>query len=474
MTLVVEKVFLGSRTGPPSRFAPWLAEARALIALAAPLIATQLAQMAMMTTDVVMLGRFSKAALASAAIGGTVFYFAWLIGGGPASAVAPMIAQAIGARPSDRANVRAALRMGLWAVAIISPPMMALMWFAAPILDFLRQDPVLAAGAGRFTAMLSFGLPFSLALAVLRNFVTALGRPRAAMWVTGLAVAWNALADWALIFGHFGLPRLGIAGAGMATASSMIFSCLALVAVILIDRKLAAYRIFRRFWRPARGKLAEVFHLGMPIGLAMIFEAMLFNAMTLVMGAFGADSLAAHQIALNVASITFMVPWGVGMAATVRVGLAAGRDDLGAVRRAGGAALTIAIGFIAFCAVGMAVFGRQIAGLYFGASASGGGGEVIALAALFLKVAAAFQVFDAVQVVAALGLRGMKDARMPMILAAAAYWLVGAPVCFFLAFGLEMRGLGVWIGMAIALAAAAVAMTWRFWRLAKPAPIGRG
>ena len=473
MTLVVEKVFLGPRTGPPSRLTAWLTEARALIALAAPLIATQLAQMAMMTTDVVMLGRLSETALASAAIGGTVFYFAWLIGGGPASAVAPMIAQAIGARQSDRANVRAALRMGLWAVGIISPPMVALMWFSEPIIRFMGQDPVLAAGAGRFTAMLSFGLPFSLALAVLRNFVTALGRPRAAMWVSGLGIAWNALADWALIFGHFGFPRLGIAGAGLATASSMIFSCLALVAVTLIDRRLAAYRIFRRFWRPVRGKLAEVFHLGMPIGLGMIFEAMLFNAMTLVMGAFGAAALAAHQIAMSVASITFMVPWGVGMAATVRVGLAAGRDDIHAVRRAGATALVIAIGFIAFCAAAMALFGRQIAGLYFGPSARGGG-EVIALAALFLKVAATFQVFDAVQVVAALGLRGLKDARMPMILAGGAYWLVGAPACFFLAFGLGLRGFGVWIGLAIALAAAAIAMTWRFWRLTRLAPIGRG
>ena len=164
MTVTLENSLLAPRARRAGRAGVWLAEARALIVLAAPLIATQLAQMAIITTDVVMLGRFSKTALAAAAIGSTVYYFAWLIGGGPASAVAPMIAQAVGAQRGDRAGVRAALRMGLWAMAIISPPMMAMMWFATPILLALHQDPVLAAGAGQFVAMLSFGLPFSLEL----------------------------------------------------------------------------------------------------------------------------------------------------------------------------------------------------------------------------------------------------------------------------------------------------------------------
>lgn len=446
--------------------AAWIAEARALTRLAAPLILTQLAQMAIFTTDVVLLGRFSKTALAAAAIGNTVYYFAWLVGSGPASAVAPMIAHALGARANERAGVRAALRMGLWAIAIVSPPMMAVMWFARPILLALRQDPVLAAGAGQFVGMLSFGLPFSLGYMVLRNFVTALGRPNAALWVMAATIGWNALVGWALIFGHLGAPRLGIVGSGLATASSALFSFIAMLAVIQANPALRVYRMFRRFWRPAHVKLAEVFHLGVPMGMTMMLESMFFNAMTLIIGTFGMVQVAAHQVAISVASITFMVPLGVAMAATVRVGLAMGAGDTHAARRSGLTAMAMGVVFIAAGGVAMALFGAQIAGLFVGGRARDDL-EVIALAALFLKVAAAFQVVDALQVIAALSLRGLKDAKAPMFIAAGSYWLVGAPVSLALGYGLHMRGLGVWIGMAVGLAAAAIAMVARFHQLTR-------
>ncbi len=461
MTDLTEKTVLAPARAPAHGAAPWLAEARALGVLAAPLILTQLAQMAIMTTDVVMLGRLSKTALASAAIGNTVFFLAWLCGGGPASAVSPMIAHILGARASNRGGVRASLRMGLWAVALISLPMMAMLWAGEPILLALHQDPVLAAGAGKFLRVLAFGLPFSLGFLVLRNFTTALGRPRAGLWVMAAAIGVNALAGYALIFGHLGASRLGIVGSGLATALSSLFSFLAMVAIIHATPSLRAYRMFRRFGRPVAIKLGEVFRLGLPIGMTMIFEAMLFNAMTLVMGTFGTVSLAAHQIALNFASVTFMVPLGFGMASTVRVGLATGAGDPRGARRAGLTAMMLALAFISLCGVAMALGGRQIAGLYLG----GRGADdlaVIALAAVFLKVAAAFQVFDALQVVGAQSLRGLKDARVPMLLAAGSYWLVGAPACLLLGLGRHMRGLGVWIGLAIGLAAAAAAMCARF------------
>jgi multidrug resistance protein, MATE family len=466
VTELIDRPAIAATSSRTPRASPCATEARALAVLAGPLILTQLAQMAVMTTDVLLLGRFSKSALASAAIGNTVFYFAWLIGGGPASAVSPMIAHALGVRLSDRAGVRASLRMGLWAVGLVSLPMMLVLWSAKPILLALGQDPGLAAGAGRFVSMLSLGLPFSLGFRVLSNFTTALGRPRAALWVMALTIGFNALAGYALIFGHFGAPRLGIVGSGLATALSSLFSFVAMLGVIHLTPSLRAYRMFRRFTRPALVKLAEVFRLGLPIGVTMIFEAMLFNAMTLVMGTFGTAPVAAHQIAMNVASITFMVPLGIGMAATVRVGMAAGRGDIHAARRAGITAMVVAVGFISLCGVAMALFGAQIAGLYFGGG-SRSDADVIVLAAVFLKVAAAFQVFDALQVVGALCLRGLKDARMPMVIAGASYWLVGAPLCLFLGLGLHMAGLGIWIGLAVALAVAAIGMIWRFQVLAR-------
>ncbi len=444
----------------------WTVEARALAGLAAPLIITQLAQMATMTTDVVLLGRLSQTALAAAAVGNTVFYFAWLIGGGPASAVSPMIAHILGARESDRAGVRGSLRMGLWAIAITSAPMMLVLWSTRPILLALGQTPELALQAGRFVGMLAFGLPFALGFLVLRNFANALGRPRAAMWVMGATIAWNALAGYALIFGQFGAPRLGIVGSGIATASSALFSFLAMLMVIQLTPAMRHYRLFRRFTRPVRARLAEVFRLGMPIGMTMIFEAMMFNCMTLVMGRFGTASLAAHQIALNFASITFMVPLGLGMASTVRVGLAMGAGDPARARQAGFTAMALSAAFMVPCGLIMVLFGAQIAGLYLGGH-TGADAAVIAMAALFMKAAAAFQVFDALQVVGAQSLRGLKDARMPMILAGASYWLVGIPTCLLLGLVLDMRGLGIWIGFVVALGVAATLLCLRFQRLTR-------
>jgi len=460
VTELIERQAL-SPARSPAVGGPWLAEARAIAHLAGPLIVTQLAQMAVMTTDVILLGRYGRTALAAAAIGNTVFYFAWLMGGGPALAVAPIIAQLLGLSPRDRVGVRTSVRMGLWAVLMTSIPMVVMLWQAKAILLALHQDPVLADNAGKFVRMVSLELPFTLGFTVLRGFTTAVGRPRAGMWVMAATIAFNALVGWTLIFGHFGAPRLGIVGSGLATALSGVFSFLAMVAVIETDQNLKAYRLFRRFARPAMDKLGEVFRLGVPMGLALIFEAMLFNVMTLVMGSFGVVSLAAHQIALNVASITFMVPLGLGMAATVRVGLAAGAGDLHRARRSGFTGMVMGVGFITLCGAAMALFGRPIAQLYVGGRAVEDL-AVIAMAALFLKVAAAFQVFDALQVVAAQSLRGLKDAHAPMFIAGGSYWLAGAPACLLLAFTFGLKGFGIWIGLALGLAVAAAALFTRF------------
>ena len=451
---------------PALRRTPWLAEARALLILAAPMAGSQLAQMAIMTTDVVLLGRLSREALAAAAIGNTVFYFAWLIGSGPGMAVAPVVAQILGAQPGDRRHVRATVRMGLWVTMLAALPLMLIMLNARWILSHLGQDPDLAAGAGLFVSMLAIGLPFALGYQALRSFTAALGKPVAALWVMLAAIVVNGVLGYGLIFGALGLPRLGLLGSGLATAISSIFQFSAMVVVIWLTPSLRVYRIFRRAHRPVPVRVRELIRLGVPISMTMIFEAMLFNTMTLVMGTFGAVAVAAHQIALNFASITFMVPLGIGMASTVRVGLAAGRDDMAGARRAGVTAMVLSVGFISVVAVFMVLFGKEIASLYLG-SGRAGDDQVIVLGAQFLLIAAAFQVFDALQVVGAQALRGLKDARVPMILAGVSYWLVGAPVCILLGIGMKMQGLGIWIGLAVGLAVAALAMTWRFARITR-------
>ncbi|MBU6297622.1 MAG: MATE family efflux transporter [Alphaproteobacteria bacterium] len=440
----------------------WIAEIRELLRLALPLVVTQLAQMAIMTTDVVMLGRLSEQALAGAALGNTVFFFAWLIGLGPTAAISPMIAHILGARPNDRAGVRAVTRMGFWAVLLLSLPLAILLLFTRDILLALAQQPALADAAGRFVAPLCLGMPFSLGFQVLRNYATALGKPNTSLLVMVLTIVFNAFGDYALIFGHFGMPRLGLFGSGVSSAWSYAFSCIAMTAVVFAAPVLRKYRIFRRFARPDWSKFVELFRLGMPIGLTMIFEAMLFNAATLLMGIFGTESVAAHQIAINVASITFMVPLGIALAATVRVGLSAGGGDRQGVRRSGTAAILVSATFMCLSGAMIALFPYQIARLYFSADTG-----AVALTVVFLRVAAAFQIFDGIQVTAALTLRGLKDAHMPMWIAGACYWLAGFPVCIGLSIGLGLKGLGVWIGLAFALFMAALCMCWRFYHLSR-------
>ncbi len=449
---------------PPARGRVWIDEARALMRLAAPLIVTYLVQMAISLTDVLMLGALNKDALAAAGLGLSLYYGAWILGSGPGVAVSSMIAHILGAHPGDRVRVRASVRMALWAVGLLSPGLIVYLHFVTPVLTMIGEPPELAKDGGRFVAILSFGLPFTLAYNVLRGYATALSRPHAALVVAILTVAFNAMADYGLIFGHFGLPALGIIGAGIASASSFVFSFVAMAALVLTRADLGRYRVFRRFTTPSWPALAEVFRLGLPIGVTMIFEVMFFNAGTLIMGRFGASALAAHQIAMTTASFTFMVPYGLASAATVRVGLAAGARDLPRARRAGGVAVSLAAVFMAVCGVTLALFPREIAGLYI-APGDPGNGEVIAYATVFLRIAAAFQLLDAVQVTAALSLRGLKDATMPMWLAGGTYWLIGLPLTFFLAFGTDLGASGVWVAFVVSLAVAAVAMSLRFAQL---------
>jgi MATE family multidrug resistance protein len=443
----------------------WIAEGRELLKLSGPLILTQLAQMAIGVTDTTMLARFSTTALTGAVLGNTLFYFCWILGSGPTAAVSPMIAQILGAEPGNVRDVRIVARMGFWSVVMIAVPLMIFLWCAKPILILLGQSPELAQAASNFVVPLSFGLPFSLGYQVLRNYSTALSKPNASLIVVSLAVVFNGALDYALIFGHFGAPRLGLMGSGIASATSFFFCFLVMLAVVRLTPKLHKYRIFVDALTPDWEKLREIYVLGLPIGATMLFEAMLFFASNFIMGHLGKDVLAAHTVSLNIPSVTFMVPLGIAMAATVRVGLAAGANDREAVRRAGWSAIVVAAGFMLLCAAVLAEWPYEIAALILPATPANL--PALALAVTFLHVAAAFQLFDGVQVTAALSLRGLKDARAPMWIAGASYWLAGFPMCIALGFGLGMGGFGIWIGLAFGLLVAAILLCWRFWYLSR-------
>jgi MATE family multidrug resistance protein len=472
MTAPLDLTSPGPHISGRRRHGAWTLEARELARLAVPLAATQLAQMIILATDTAMLGHFSKEALAAAALGNTVFFMAWLLGSGLPMAVSPVIAHVQGrhglaprAKPRDRREVRIVVRMGLWSALLATPPLLVLLFFTHSILVTLGEDPNLAANAARFVGALSFGLPFAMGFMVLRSFSTALSRAVPPMIVMVAAILFNAAGDYALIFGHFGLPRLGLVGAGVASACSNFFSFVVMLLIALAEPGLKQYRILRRSTRPHWSTLAELFRLGLPIGITMVFEVALFNGATLAMGAFGLASIAAHQIAITIPSLTFMVPLGIGLAATVRVGLAAGAGDIKAARRAGLTALGMGALFMCATAILLVLFPRSIATLWLPDIPANA--EVLALAVSFLHIAAGFQLADGVQVTASMSLRGLKDTRMPMWLAGASYWLMGAPMCAFLGFGLGMKGFGIWLGLAFGLFVAAALLSTRFILLSK-------
>ncbi|HEY4076195.1 MAG TPA: MATE family efflux transporter [Rhizomicrobium sp.] len=441
----------------------WRLEARELLRLGVPLAATQLAQMIILATDTVMLGHFSKEALAAGALGNTVYFLVWLLGSGMPMAVSPVIAHIQGEHAGsgrDRRQVRVAVRMGLWSVALVSLPLLAALIFTRPILLFFHQEPRLAADAAIFISGLAIGLPFALGFQVLRSFSTALSRAVPPLAVIVLAILWNALFDYALIFGHFGFPRLGIFGSGLASASSNIFSFLAMLTVTLTVPALKRYRILHRLIHPHRAVFAELFRLGLPIGITMVFEVALFNGAALAIGTFGLAPLAANQIAITIPSLTFMIPLGIGLASTIRVGMASGAGDMKAARRAGFTAIAMGGAFMCCTALVLLLWPRQIASLWLPDVPANA--DVLALAVSFLHVAAAFQLMDGIQVTASMSLRGLKDAHGPMWLAGASYWLAGAPMAALLGFGLGMKGFGVWLGLAFGLTVAAISLTTRF------------
>jgi len=455
---------------PAGRHHAWLLEARELLRLAVPMAATQLAQMVILATDTIMLGHFSNRALAAAALGNTIYLMCWLLGSGLPMAVSPVIAHVQGAhiagtKQRDQREVRIAVRMGLWSVALISLPLLAVLIFTRPILIALGQEPMLASDAATFMSGLAWGLPFAMAFQVLRSFSTALSRAVPPLVVMGAAVLWNAGFDYALIFGHFGFPTVGLYGAGLASASSNIFSFVAMLAVCLAVPALKRYRILHRLWQWHRQSFAELFRLGLPIGITMVFEVALFNGAALAMGVIGLPSLAAHQIAITIPSLTFMIPLGIGLAATVRVGMAAGAGDAIAARRAGFTASAMAALFMCCAALVLLLWPREIASLWLPDSPANA--DVLALPVSYLAVAAAFQLVDGIQVAASMSLRGLKDARGPMWLAGASYWLAGAPMCLILAFPLGLKGFGIWLGLAFGLLVAAVTLTTRFAILSK-------
>lgn len=436
-------------------------EIRATLALAAPLILTNLGQIAIMTTDVVMIGTLGPHALAASALGSALVFILWMFGVGVVTAVAPMVAQARGRGRRVAADLRRTVQQGLWAATLVAIPCIALLMLAGPGLRWMGQDPALVTATESYLAPLMWSILPSLWFMVFRTFLAALERIRPAVIVTFAAIAFNALGNWVLIHGKLGFPALGLFGAGLASTLASVFMAVALGLVFGLDRGLARFGAFSRLWRPDWQRLRELLLIGVPIGAMLTLECALFSGATLVIGLIGPDAVAAHQIALQCASVSFMVPLGIGQAATVRVALAAGRGDAAGVARAGWTALALGCGFMAAMAVMFFALAGPLIGLFLDRAAPEAA-TTVSLAVGFLFFAAVFQLADGAQVIAAGALRGLKDTRMPMLIAAAGYWGVGFPLGLILAFCFGWAGNGVWIGLVTGLVVVAVLLILRF------------
>jgi MATE family multidrug resistance protein len=431
--------------------------------LAVPMALTQLGQIAMMTTDLALVGRLGDQAVAAAALASTVFFVTFTFGMGLVSAVAPLAAQAFGARNPHR--IRRALRVGLWAALFISLPMMAFPLRGEKILLLLGQAPATAHLAQQYLFGLAWGVLPALWSLAIRGFMGAINRPAPILWITLAAIPANGLLVYLLIHGAWGLPRLELFGAGLATSIVNLGSFLAALWFATRRRPFRKYHILGHVWRIDWGLMRQLIVVGAPISVSFLLEYGLFGAAALLMGLISTTALAAHQIALQITAILFMVPYGISQAATVRVGHAVGRNDPDGVKRAGFVATLLGIALVAALTLAVIATRFEIAHLFFGEAAAGAG-DAIALTAVLLLVGATFFIADGVQTIAAGALRGMNDTRVPLLFAAVSYWLIGFTLACALAFRTPLGAPGVWIGLSVGTAVYATLLVLRFGLLA--------
>ena len=431
--------------------------------LAVPIALTQLGQIAMMTIDLALIGRLGDRAVAAAALAGTVYFVSFTFGMGLVSAVAPLAAQAFGAR--DPRLVRRALRVGLWAALLISLPIMVFPLYGEHILLTLGQAPATAHLAQQYLFGLAWGIAPALWFLAIRGFMGAVNRPEPGLWITLVAIPANALLVYLLIHGEWGLPRLELFGAGLAT--TMVNSGMFLAGLWFASRRrpFKKYHVMGRIWRIDWILMRQLIVIGAPISISFLLEYGLFAAAALLMGLIGTTALAAHQVALQVTAILFMVPFGIGMAATVRVGHAVGRNDAAAVKRAGLVATLLGIALAAVFTLAVIAGRFAVARFFFGTTDSAN--VAVELTANLLLVGATFFIADGIQTVVAGALRGMNDTRLPLLFAAISYWLVGFSTAYGLAFGAKFGAIGVWIGLSCGTAVYALLLILRFRLLAR-------
>lgn len=435
-------------------------EIKACLLLAVPLSGAQLAQAATAFVDTVMMGLLGSATLAAGGLGASIFQALLLISTGIISAISPLVATAYGS--GQPLLIGKVVRQGLWLAVSLTLPIALLLWTTANWLPELGQDVATVNLAMPYLRSIVWGIFPALEFAVLRSFVVALSDPRPVILIMAGGTCVNVIANYVLMFGKFGLPALGLAGIGWASSLSLWIMFGALTCYIVVQPRYQNYRVFNQLFQFERQVWQSLVQVGLPIGVLAAVETGMFTVTTLMMGHLGNTALAAHQIALQTSAITFMVALGISIATTVRVGQQSGQGNAAAARLAGGVGIGLSAGFMSIMGLLFWLFPEPIVALYLDLN-NPANREVVELGKRFLQVAALFQIVDGVQVCAAGALRGLKDTRIPMLVGILAYWGIGLTCGYLLGIQLGWGGIGLWWGLAIGLAIAAVILSWRFW-----------
>lgn len=434
--------------------------ASATLALGLPLIGSHLAQMSLHVVDTVMMGWYGVTDLAAMVIATSVFFVVFIFGSGFANAVMPMVAQSLGA--DDEAGVRRAARMGLWLSIGFGLATYPLFWYAEPVLRALGQSPEVAALGQDYLRIGGLGMIPALVIMAIKSYLAALGRTQVVLWVTVAAIPANGLLNYALIFGTWGAPQMGIAGAALASVLVQFLSMAVLLAYAGLLPQLRRYHLFQRFWRADWVAMGQVFRLGWPIGVTLLAESGLFAATAIMMGWIGTKELAAHGIVLEITSLAFMVHMGLSNAATIRTGHALGAKDARGLRDGARVVIGLSFGFALVVICTFLTLPQVLIALFLDTSAPEAP-MILAFGVTLLAISALFQMADAMQVIALGLLRGIHDTRVPMMAAAFSYWVIGMPAAYVLAFVLGLGGIGLWLGLTLGLALAAITLMWRFW-----------
>ena len=443
---------------------PWLAsELDATIRLAAPLVLGQLSAIGMTLVDTVLAGHLDAHTLGAVALGSNVWVLAIITIIGVMMALQPSIAQLRGA--GREREIGALFRQALWLALPLGIGLgLAAALLGPVLLGLIGVHASLVADATAFMHAIAWGAPALAVFFVLRGLSEGMGMTRPTMYFSLLGLALLVPIGYALMYGALGMPRLGAFGCGLATAIVLWLQCGAFALYVAHRSRYRDLHLLVQFDPPDRRTLIELLNIGVPIAVTLLMEAGLFVAVALTIGKLGTDVIASHQIAINIASVVFMVPLGIAMATTVRVGYARGRNDGYGVRQAAAVGLLLTLCVQILSATLLFSMPERIAALYTDDAA------VIALAGQLLILAAIFQLSDGLQAASNGALRGLKDTRLPMLISGFAYWGVGMPVGLWLAFHNGLGATGMWMGLIAGLSVAAILLTSRFWSIALKLP----